>query len=400
MTNCCAIGSRQQRGRRQQQPPRRQQQAQPSKPEAVPSVTITDGMTLRQLAQDLHMPTAELEDKLGALGETIASQEDMCALSPPRLRLLYATCSSSARACAVSWATKSGSFSTHHVRCPSGFADSTRRDVSIPKDARAVLQRASGGSGARGAGGRFRGDGRAVRKRARAAAATPGRHHRRPRRPRQDDAARPAARRQRGGGRGGGDHAARGRVRGGDARVGQKDHVPRHPWPRRLQVLAASASRAAPRSLGAKHLYFANVVLLVLLTKSRRICQICVLRVARNCEAHSAFITHHPDGNEGVCSAMRARGTQVTDIAVLVVAADDGVMPQTREAIRHAHDARCTIVVALTKCDRDMAQPERVEGELVAEGLELESVGGSVQVRAPQSNMEVGGDLTPQSCRN
>jgi translation initiation factor IF-2 len=84
---------------------------------------------------------------------------------------------------------------------------------------------------------------------------------------------------------------------------------------------------------------------------------------------------------------MRARGTQVTDVAVLVVAADDGVMPQTREAIRHTKDARCAIVVALTKCDRSMAQPERVEGELVAEGLELESVGGNVQVRAWQCRL-------------
>jgi translation initiation factor IF-2 len=76
----------------------------------------------------------------------------------------------------------------------------------------------------------------------------------------------------------------------------------------------------------------------------------------------------------------------VTDIAVLVVAADDGVMPQTREAIRHAKDAGCAIVIALSKCDRSNAQPERVEGELVAAGLELESVGGStllVRTAAP-----------------
>ena len=81
MTNCFASACRQQRGAQQQQLQRRQQQAQPSKAEAVPSITITGGMTLRQLAQDLRMPTAELEDKLGALGETIASQEDMCAPS-------------------------------------------------------------------------------------------------------------------------------------------------------------------------------------------------------------------------------------------------------------------------------------------------------------------------------
>ena len=77
---------------------------------------------------------------------------------------------------------------------------------------------------------------------------------------------------------------------------------------------------------------------------------------------------------------MRARGTQVTDIAVLVVAADDGVMPQTREAMRHARDAGCALLVALTKCDRSNAQPERVIAELAAEGVELESHGGSTQL--------------------
>jgi translation initiation factor IF-2 len=77
---------------------------------------------------------------------------------------------------------------------------------------------------------------------------------------------------------------------------------------------------------------------------------------------------------------MRARGTRVTDIAVLVVAADDGVMQTTREAIQHVRDANCSLIVALTKCDRDGARPEAVEGELMAEGLELESAGGNVQV--------------------
>lgn len=80
---------------------------------------------------------------------------------------------------------------------------------------------------------------------------------------------------------------------------------------------------------------------------------------------------------------MRARGTQVTDIAVLVVAADDGVMPQTREAIKHAMAANCAIIVALTKCDRDSAQPKRVEGELLTEGLQLERYGGNIQVCSP-----------------
>lgn len=81
-----------------------------------------------------------------------------------------------------------------------------------------------------------------------------------------------------------------------------------------------------------------------------------------------------------LCSAMRARGTHLTDVAVLVVAADDGVMQQTREAIRHVQSARCALVVALTKCDLPGARPAEVEAELLAEGLELESAGGNVQV--------------------
>lgn len=79
-------------------------------------------------------------------------------------------------------------------------------------------------------------------------------------------------------------------------------------------------------------------------------------------------------------SAMRARGAAVTDIVVLVVAADDGVMAQTREAMAHARDARCPIVVAITKCDKPSADVARVRKQLMAEGLELEDIGGSVQV--------------------
>jgi translation initiation factor IF-2 len=80
-------------------------------------------------------------------------------------------------------------------------------------------------------------------------------------------------------------------------------------------------------------------------------------------------------------SAMRARGAACTDLVVLVVAADDGVMPQTREAIAHARAARCPIVAAITKCDVPAADAGRVRRQLMAEGLDLEELGGNVQVR-------------------
>ncbi|MGI6778162.1 MAG: translation initiation factor IF-2 [Acetivibrionales bacterium] len=77
-------------------------------------------------------------------------------------------------------------------------------------------------------------------------------------------------------------------------------------------------------------------------------------------------------------TAMRARGAQVTDIAILVVAADDGVMPQTVEAINHAKAANVTIIVAINKIDKPGANPDRVKQELTEHGLVAEEWGGDV----------------------
>ena len=91
-------------------------------------------------------------------------------------------------------------------------------------------------------------------------------------------------------------------------------------------------------------------------------------------------------------TAMRARGAKITDIAVLVVAADDGVMPQTRESISHARAAGVPIVVAVNKIDLPDSNPDRVLGELANEGLQPEAWGGTTQVAQVSAKLGTGID--------
>ena len=78
-------------------------------------------------------------------------------------------------------------------------------------------------------------------------------------------------------------------------------------------------------------------------------------------------------------TAMRARGAQVTDIAIIVVAADDAVMPQTKEAIAHAQAAGVPIVFAINKVDRDVSNPEKIKDQLAQENMLVEDWGGKIQ---------------------
>ncbi|QXL85249.1 translation initiation factor IF-2 [Comamonas sp. NLF-1-9] len=91
-------------------------------------------------------------------------------------------------------------------------------------------------------------------------------------------------------------------------------------------------------------------------------------------------------------TAMRARGAQATDIVILVVAADDGVMPQTKEAIKHARAAKVPLVVAITKSDKPEANPERVKQELVAQEVVPEEYGGEAPFIAVSSKTGMGID--------
>jgi translation initiation factor IF-2 len=96
-------------------------------------------------------------------------------------------------------------------------------------------------------------------------------------------------------------------------------------------------------------------------------------------EVNGSLITFLDTPGHEAFTAMRARGAQVTDIAIIVVAADDGVMPQTREAIDHARAAKVPIIVAINKIDVPTANPDRVKQELADLGVVVTEYGGNIE---------------------
>ena len=96
-------------------------------------------------------------------------------------------------------------------------------------------------------------------------------------------------------------------------------------------------------------------------------------------EHNSKKITFIDTPGHAAFTDMRARGANVTDIVVLIVAADDGVMPQTKEAISHAKSARVPIIVAINKCDKPESNPQKIKEQLLSEDLIVEELSGEIQ---------------------